>query len=252
MKCGVPPSPFRPDSQRAWSLVKIGLALKLAALLPFSLLPVLALCLWFWELPLAGPLAILATCAIVPDFVGRCLCLAEPVTPKLALRASVAFQAAGLISLAAFSWGADWVGVPIGLTLATCFQIGAAFFFVYHLRQLVIHLGAPALAVQADVLHTLMVQSLMAISGFSFMTTFVAALVLMVSLLTCGMGLVLAIPGAVALLPALLLTIVSVGAMYWIYGRTLLKILLAIDHHLQSAAAIRFALQEQSPFQDRR
>lgn len=222
---------------RSWSLVSHGLTLKLAALVVFATLPAFGVLLWYARADPRWLLVGLAA-AFVPDFAGRCLCLAAPVAERLVLGISVAFQAAAGVAAAAFGLTGGGVGLVVGLAGAFGLQAVSAALFTRSLRAAGDALGSRATAESADLLTRRLVQSALATSGLGAAALVAAVVVAVVALVTCGYGLVIALPAAaLLLLPLLLLTAVVVAAMYWAYGSAVLQLQAAIRRRLAGADA---------------
>lgn len=213
---------------RAWDLVAAGLKLKLAGLaLALAGTPVLAAALWLLEADLRWALAGVAAAAL-PDFAGRCLCLAAP-TGRLAIALSVVFQLAAFTALALFGYTGGWFEVSVGVVVAGGLQLAAAAFFIRFLRVSGDALGRPDVATRADVLGWLLAHSVFAASGLGVVAVVLVVVVYVVGLLTCGLGFYFGPPVAAAVLvPLAVITAGLVAAMYWAYAAALLRLHRAI------------------------
>jgi hypothetical protein len=210
------------------------LELKFAGLVLFAGLPVLAALLNFSE---ADPRWLLLGIglAAIPDFLGRCLCLVAPPPAQLWIVLSVLFQTLAFGSLAGSAWFATIedtdgiVEVCLDVCTAACLQLAAAFLFTRFLRTAGEFLGHPEITHQADQLSWRLACSLIASWALSFTTFLAAGIVIIVGLVTCGLGFYVATPmAAVLLLPLVLLTFGIVVAMYWTYGATMVRLRTAI------------------------
>ena len=130
-------------------LVAVGLKLKLTGL---ALAPpdcrLLAAVLWLPK-PTSWLLAGVAAAAL-PDFLGRCLCLAAP-TGRLATALSVVFQLAAFAAVPS-RYTAGAFEVAVGVVVAGGLRPAAAAFFIRFLRVAGDALGRPDVATRADVL----------------------------------------------------------------------------------------------------
>jgi hypothetical protein len=230
------------SDQRGWAVVARGLELKLAGLILFAGLPVLAALLWFTHSDLRWLFLGLGLAA-VPDFAGRCLCLAAPARLRMLITLSVVFQAFAFATLAGFGWTGGGLELGIGLVVASGLQFGAAALFTRFLRAAGEELGRPEVSDRADQLSWRLAYSLAAGWGLGFAAFVAAGVVMVLSIVTCGLGAYFAAPVAgVLLLPVVLLTVGIVVGMYWAYGSTMVRLREAIrgphDGRPQTAASL--------------
>jgi hypothetical protein len=212
---------------RAWNLVAVGLRLKLLALAAAAGLPALAAGLWLTDYDLRGVLAG-AAAAAVPDFIGRCLCLAAPAG-RLAAALSVVFQLAAFTALALFGYTGGWFEIAVGVVVAGGLQLAAAAFFVRFLRVAGDALGRPDVATRADVLGWLLMHSVFAASGLGVVAVVLTVVVYVVGILTCGLGFYFGPPIAGAVLvPLAVATVGGLAAVEWAYVTALLRLTRAI------------------------
>ena len=209
---------------RAWDLVAAGLKLKLTGLaLALVGTPALAAALWLLEADLRWTLAGVAAAAL-PDFAGRCLCLAAP-TGRLAVALSVAFQLAAFVELALFGYTGGWFEVAVGVVVAGGLQLAAAAVFIRFLRVSGDALGRPDVATRADVLGWLLAHSVFAASGLGVVAVVLTVVVYVVGILTCGLGFYIGVPVAAGvLIPLAVVTACVVAAMYVAYAAALLRL----------------------------
>ena len=249
------------SNERCWGWVSLGLRLKLAALgLLAVLLSGIAGTTVVAPRTLAAPdvatmIAIAFLVALVLDFVGRCMCVAVPLTQpaRTFLASSIGFQLAAVILL--FT---PWLAIPeltlplqilVGLALAACGQAFAAMLFMLYARYLAIALERTDLSKSP-----LQVLGLIGVAGTSFTTggAALAILVFLVMLCPClwwlgYVGLVVLEQGwrnsgfpealfwpAVRLAPTLVVALLCYSPLYR-YGRLLWNLIGVIDLRRRAA-----------------
>lgn len=204
--------------QPSWNVVRRGLEFKLAALVLFAGLPLLAPLLWYGDLNLRWLLLGVAFAA-APDFLGRCLCLAAPLPRRLSIALSVVFEAFAFGAIAAIGYAGTRFELGVGVLVAGSLQLASAVLFVNFLRAASEALQRPDATRLVDQLSWRLSYGLFATWGLGFATFIAAGIVLTVSVVTCGFGFYVAAPiAALVLLPVALLTAGSAAAMYWAYG----------------------------------
>lgn len=218
----------------SWHLVQRGLDFKLVGLILFAGLPALAVGLVLNELDLRWLLVGLGAAAI-PDFIGRCLCLAAPVANRWTIMLSVAFQAVALAVVAGLGLTGDPVQIGMGISLGAGLQIVSAVMFTTFLRTAGETLRCPVTTERARQLTSRLTDSLFAGSGYGVVFFVLAAVVLVISIVTCGAGLFIA--GPVALLVLLPITVLTGGVivrMYWTYASAMTSLRTAIREALDA------------------
>jgi hypothetical protein len=221
-----------PKHRESWRLVSRGLQIKRWALWLFLTVPLLAIAVYSYEIPWGVPLTVLGVAAAL-DVLGRLLCLAAPLRSKASIVGSVVAQLVGL-SAVGVGWSVDSVplrGVTLGALLALFMQVCAAYLFTEFMLQVANRLHDKDAKSETKQLQRNLAFATIAGAGFSTVTSAIAVLVLFVAIFTCGAGFVLAIPGAVVVLPFALLFLVTLGGMYRDYFSSLASIRSTIDEY---------------------
>ncbi len=213
------------DLVAGWKWVAAGLRLKLAALLVFLMVPVLALLPWLWGVPTAWPAASGLVAALALDCAGRGLCLAAPIRDRLAILASMICQLTGILAIIGFGVGAGGFGLAIGLTLAVFLQIAAAILFTQFLKVLAEQLGDLAMLDRVRSLRRGLFKSLVTSFGLQLAILIVAGILAIIAVFTAFLGLYFAVPlAALAMFPLGVLWLWVVAEMYWHYAAALSEI----------------------------
>ena len=191
-----------------------GLRCKQAGLFVLLATPVTALLTWqaAWRPIWAAPLVVLAAAAGV-DFLGRILIWMSGVGHRTPITASVAAQAIGLIMGTAFIVSVPSFGLPIGLTFAVLMQVVAALTFTNFLAGVGRQLGDTK-STQKAIRSSFGIFSVLAsLAGLGGVSLLVGAALAVITILTAGYGLYLALPvvGIVSLL-------YFVTVLYWHYA----------------------------------
>lgn len=210
-----------------WRRVRYGLELKLLALAVWSLLPACGALLHYYQ---GNPRWLTAGIglAAVPDFVGRCACAAAPIPRRLPILLSVVFQGCALAVVVTLGLGTT-LELILGLGIATVLQLIAAGLFLQFLKRAGEHLRSPEVLHRAQQLQTRMTLSVLAVPGLGIVALLVAIATLILSLITWGAGMYLAIPVAAVILgPLVLLTALIVVLMYAAYGAAMMQLRQAI------------------------
>ena len=223
------------ESQR-WRQVSWGLQLKLIALWIFLVVPVLGIACWQYGLSALYPLGLLMLSLLI-DLTGRSLCLAAPTGERLPIVSSVSLQATGAIILIFCWFQADATTLSIGFFVAAVLQVLAAVQFTNFLNSLARALQLETLELKTEQLHRQILANLLRGAGLGALTTLISAVVFVAAVLTCGAGIILAVPGAAMLLPLLILSLLGIGAMYRDYASSLVGLRTAIRDLARSESA---------------
>ena len=212
------------ESNGNWRWVALGMQLKYLAMWWLLLAPIAGFYLLFQRPAEISWLTGIVIVALVPDFIGRSLCLAAPVARTGFLRVSVGLQffAIGCLSSSWLTSKPD--SHAIAIVVAAALQALAATFFTMFLSDLTRQLGREDLyeltrKLQNQLAKVGVTGAFLGISSFVvFMAVAVAAL------LTCGIGLILIIPGFVILSPVFALTGIACLQLMGSYRKLLLAI----------------------------
>ncbi len=214
--------------QGPWHLVRRGLELKLAALVIFAGLPASAAILLLNDHDLRWLILGLALAA-VPDCIGRCLCLAAPLSNRLNITLSVIFQLFAFAAMVGFGYTGDSLNIGVGVGVGGALQLISAILFTRFLQTTGEALGRTDISDRANQVTWRLVCSVSAGTGLGITTFVAAAIVLIVTAMTCGFGFYLVAPlAAIVVIPLTVLTFGLVVGMYWAYGATMVSLRVAI------------------------
>jgi len=213
--------------QERWRRVRRGLELKLLALSVWSVLPACGALLLYYQGNLRWLIAGIGLAA-APDFAGRCACVAAPIAHRMPILLSVVFQGGAFAVVVALGLGTT-IELLLGLGIATVLQLISAGLFLQFLKRAGEHLRSPEVLHRTRQLQTRMALSVLAVPGLGIVALLVAIATLMLTLITWGAGMYLAVPVAAAILgPLALITAVLVVLMYAAYGSAMMQLRQAI------------------------
>ncbi len=160
---------------------------------------------------------VMAAFVISVDLLGRTLCLQGPIANPRSIRWSVAAQATGLVLLLVSGlFGQGWI--LAGLTMAIICQLSAAHWFVSYLGELAQEIERPDLSSRIDELRRRLNQFATSLYGSGFSSLVIAFAAVLIGLMTCGIGWLIAVPiGGMAIILILLVSLAIYLRMLVVY-----------------------------------